>query len=70
MTQRQYSEVLKQTTLRGKAAEVASVFMHDPNKANIAKFLTVMSFAMMASQSGTYMNVCTKLFEEKYGWET
>ena len=35
----------------------------------MAKFLFVMSFAMMASQSGTYMNVCTPLFIEQYGWE-
>ena len=51
-------------------AEVASVAMHDPNTKHIGLFLMVMSFAMMASQSGTYMNVCTKLFEEKYNWDT
>ena len=28
-----------------------------------------MSVAMLASQSGTYMNVCTPLFIQKYGWE-
>ena len=50
-------------------AETASLFMHDPNKTQMAKFLLVMSIAMLASQSGTYMNVCTPLFIQKYGWE-
>lgn len=54
---------------RGKLAEVASTVMHDPNKKQMAKFLLVMSIAMLASQSGTYMNVCTPLFIQKYGWE-
>ena len=54
--------------MRGQAAIEASVIMHTPNTSNIAKFLFVMSFAMMASQSGTYMNICTPLFEEKYEW--
>jgi len=51
-------------------AEDVSVIMHDPNTKNISLFLMVMSFAMLASQTGAYMNVCTPLFENKYGWET
>ena len=70
MSQAAYSDILKSTTMRGKLAEDASIIMHEPNVNDIAKFLFVMSFAMMASQSGTYMNVCTKFFEEKYGWDT
>ena len=70
MSQAAYSDILKSTTIRGKLAEDASVIMHEPNVRDIGKFLFVMSFAMMASQSGTYMNVCTKFFEEKYGWDT
>ena len=54
---------------RGKLAEEASTIMHEPNKKQMFKFLFVMSFVMMASQSGTYMNVCTPLFIEQYGWE-
>ena len=50
------------TVLRGKLAEDASVIMHEPNTTQIGLFLMVMSFGMMASQSGTYMNVCTHLF--------
>lgn len=70
MSQAAYSDLLKsEKKLRGEAAIEASVIMHTPNTQNIAKFLFVMSFAMMASQSGTYMNVCTPLFEEKYEWE-
>ena len=62
MSQKQYSEMLSTGGLRGKLAEDASLIMHEPNKAQMAKFLIVMSVAMMASQSGTYMNVCTPLF--------
>lgn len=51
-------------------AEDVSVIMHDPKTEEIGKFLLVMSFAMLASQSGTYMNVCTPLFEEKWNWDT
>lgn len=43
--------------------------MHDPNMKQMGKFLFVMSLAMMASQSGTYMNICTPLFIAQYGWE-
>ena len=41
-----------------------------PNKKHLGLFLMVMSFAMMSSQSGTYMNICTSLFEVTFGWET
>jgi len=51
-------------------AEDVSVVMHSPNTKNIGLFLMVMSIAMLASQSGAYMNVCTPLFEAKYGWVT
>ena len=51
-------------------AEDVSVMMHDPKTAEIGKFVFVMSLAMLASQSGTYMNVCTPLFEQKYNWDT
>ena len=51
-------------------AEDASILLHDPNKKNIALFLMVMSFAMLASKAGDYMNVCTPLLEVKYGWLT
>ena len=51
-------------------AEDASVIMHDPKTTEIGWFLFVMSLAMLASQSGTYMNVCTPLFEVKYNWDT
>ena len=71
MSQKQYSDMLQSTGgLRGKLAEDASVIMHNPNVKQIAKFLFVMSLGMMASQSGTYMNVCTELFVAKYGWDT
>ena len=69
MSQMQYSDMLSTGGPRGKLAEVASTVMHDPNKVQMAKFLLVMSIAMLASQSGTYMNVCTPLFIQKYGWE-
>ena len=68
LTQVAYSELLTSTKLRGKAAIDASVIMHTPNTTNIAKFMVVMSFAMMASQSGTYMNVCTPLLTAQYEW--
>ena len=48
--------------LRGKLAVDASTIMHEPNKMQMGNFLLVMSIAMLASQSGTYMNVCTPLF--------
>ena len=51
-------------------AEDASIILHDPNKKNIALFLMVMSFAMLASKAGDYMNVCTPLLEVKYSWLT
>jgi len=44
--------------------------MHDPNLKHIVTFLFVMSFAMMASTSGNYMNICTPLFQQKYNWDT
>ena len=56
------------TGIRGKLAEDASTIMHSPNMKQMVKFLMVMSVGMMASQSGTYMNVCTPLFNAKYGW--
>ena len=62
MSQVQYQEMLSTGGPRGKLAEDASLIMHEPNKTQMAKFLFVMSFAMMASQSGTYMNVCINLF--------
>jgi len=70
LSQQDYSEVLKLTKIRGKMAEDVSVVMHDPNKKNIALFLMVMSVAMLASQSGSYMNICTSLFEARYDWVT
>ena len=69
MSQATYSDII-QTPLRGKLAEDASIIMHEPNKNEIGKFLFVMSFAMMASQSGTYMNVCTTYFKDKDHWDT
>lgn len=70
LSQEEYSEVLKKTKIRGKMAEEVSVMMHDPNKKNIALFLMVMSIANMSVASGAYMNICTALFEVKYGWVT
>ena len=66
----EYSGMLNSMRIQGKMAEDASIILHDPNKKNIALFLTVMSFAMLASKAGDYMNVCTPLFEVKYGWMT
>ena len=57
-----YQDMLSTGGPRGKLAEDASLIMHEPDMKQMAKFLFVMSFAMMASQSGTYMNVCTPLF--------
>ena len=62
--------MLKSTKLRGKAAEDASVFMHDPKFSNMVTFLAVMSFAMMASTSGNYMSIVLKFFEERFNWDT
>lgn len=70
LSQVQYSEVLSQSKLRGPMAVEASVIMHDPNIKQIVLFLMVMCVAQMASQAGTYMNVCTPLFEAKYSWTT
>ena len=69
MSQATYTDIIK-TPLRGKLAEDASIIMHEPNQKEIGKFLFVMSFAMMASQSGTYMNVCTTYFKDKDHWDT
>lgn len=44
--------------------------MHDPKISNIATFIFVMSFAMMASSSGQYMSIIIKFMEAKYGWDT
>jgi MFS family permease len=69
-SQEEYSEVLKKIRIRGKMAEEVSVIMHDPNKKNISLFLMVMSVANMSVAAGAYMNICTALFEVKYGWTT
>ena len=65
-----YAELLKKTPVEGRVAELASVRQHEPCKSEITRFLVVMSLAMVASTSGQYMNVCTYLFEAKYGWDT
>ena len=70
LSQSQYSQILATTPIRGKMAVEASILMHDPNVKNIAIFLFVMSFTMMASTTGNYMSVCLSLFKVKYGWET
>ena len=69
MSQLQYQDLLSSGGPRGKLAEIASTVMHEPNMKQMTKFLFVMSLAMCASQSGTYMNVCTPLFIAQYGWE-
>ena len=62
LSQLDYQELLKEGGPRGKLAVDASTKMHEPNMPQMAKFLTVMSLGMVASQAGTYMNVCTPLF--------